>query len=408
MRIDWEFLRGPVTLTFAVAIAGMIGYLLAPTAGVWQIKISWTIITIGVVLDITLMERVLVKATLRAAGTLIGALIGLGIVAIYTGLQTGSALTADIWLWLSVAGVACVLALLMQFAGENAYIYHLTSITVVIVAYSGEVLVAVGRFISVLAGIAIAMISILIFCHEPTHKRVSRYYEVAVTLCFRLLSETITVSTDAENSLIPELRMALFNAEDALEARKKWRGWFRLREEPEMDALSESVVNLYHECHSCSITARIIDLHELVTEQDVSLVFQPILKRFSDLLRDLATELPRMHDISLPNTVTFTHTVEQLADVIAALNVAYLDNLEGILTPKALGRRFNSIMVVLAVTVISLAQYCSDSCTIPTLVRIDPVLLLDIKSRLELVQTNVRLFLKSGPAILHFKDIANR
>ena len=395
-------MRGPITLAVAVAVAGLIGYLLSTTMGIWQIKMSWTIITIGVVLDITQMERALVKAALRAFGTLLGAVIGMGIVAIYTGLKTGSTLTADLWIWFAVAGVAFLLALLMQYAGDNSYIYHLTSITVVIVAYSGDILIAVGRFISVLAGTVIAMASLLLFSHEPTHKRVSRYYELAVRSCLTLVQVALTEQGIGGSDVIPTVREALFNAQDALEARQKWRDWFRLSDESEMHALSESVINLYHECHSCAITANIVDLPGLMREEDFALHFEPLLQRFATLISNLQVELHIMHDISQPNTTAFAETIEKLAELITALNAVYQDHLES----SIIGLRVNSIIVVLAVTVISLAQYCIDACNIPTVVPMHASLLGDMTCRLELVQSELRMFLKSGPAVLHFKSIA--
>jgi len=344
-------------------------------------------------------DVMLVKATLRAGGTVLGAIIGLVIISIYSSLEVGSVIVANLWLWLSVAVVAFVCAVLMQYAGEYSYIFHLTAITVVIVAYSGSVLAAVGRLISVITGILIAMLAITIITHQRTHAVVFRNFEKVVFDCLELSVAGFSAGTGEPTELFEEVRKALIAAEDTVEARKKWRGWFRLRPEVEMDALAESVINLYHQCHNCFITARAVEFNVLLEDSDINEHFGPLIRNVCEIMKMLGARISNMHDIQTPNDLGFTGEVEDLSREIFAFNRTYQIYSEGFLKVKRLRAPLSSIFIALAVVTMALSEYCISVCSVPTVIAIDSQILADIKSRMTTVDSNLKFLLKSGPAV---------
>ena len=405
-RETWAFMSGPIALTFAVATVGMIGFLLAHTKNVWEIKISWSIVTVGLVLDIKQTERMLVEGASQAAGTVLGAIAGVGIAAIYASLVDDEPNTASLWLWVAVTLAAFIGATLMKFAGENAYIFHLSMMTVTIVAYSSGILVAVGRFISVITGIVIAIGSLLIFTREKTHSAVLRYYETVVSNCLSLATFAFTTTEGQPDEILERVRGSLFSAEDTLDARRKWRGWFRLSKEVEIDHLAESVIKLYHQSHNCYITSRAVDFTSLLEDHDMRLHFTPLIEKACATLADLALEVPRIHNIKQANTETFTAKVEELSTVVVKINQIYLLHRGGFLKAKSLRWHVNSMSVSLAMLSIALAQYYINACAVPTESPIDADLHMSMTCRLELVQSQLRGFLKSGPASTQMEELA--
>jgi len=404
--LDWQYMSGPVAFTVAVALAGMIGFFLSHTPNVWEIRASWTIVAVGVVMDMKQTEQMLVASTIQAAGTIFGAIIGLGIGAVHTTLLPVDPLTARIFLGVALALACFIGAIMMKFAGKNANFFQLSAITAVGVAYSGTIFTSVGRFISLFSGIVIAMCCVYVFSHEDTHHTALRFAEKSVQSCLRLavLAFSDSEGTEEPSELFDSVRMAISSEEDTLEARKKWRGWMRLKAEPEMERLSESVITLYHRCHNCFITAKAVEFVSLSSDPDISAHFQVLILEWLELIKRLTEEVPNLHNTKLAKTTSFAGKIEELGKVVFKISQVYRDHRDGFLKRKSLRWHINSITVSLAVTVIALAQYCTDACKVPTPIPIDPIVLDEIETRLDRVQTSLKAFLKSGPAVAHFAD----
>jgi Fusaric acid resistance protein family len=227
---------GPISLTVAVSVLAILHAVLPNQSNYFNVM--WSIITVGVVMDMSYAEKLLVKALLRSIGTVIGA--GLGMV-IVTNTENLMKLVL-----LPVFGMG--LSLCMK-ASSEPYIFHLASITMVIVGFSDSVLSGLYRFTSVFIGIAVSVISAFVFAPNAKQSLIENYEKVG-DMCIRLL---LADQKDGDSRLggLCEIRRAVFFAEEAYTARKKLRKWTHcFAEESKMEKLSQSAINFYHESHN--------------------------------------------------------------------------------------------------------------------------------------------------------------
>jgi hypothetical protein len=93
----------------------------------------------------------------------------------------------------------------------------------------------------------------------------------------------------------------------------------------------------------------------LLQNDEIRAKFGPLFSRLVELLTAMVAEVSAMHDIKTPNTINFIIKVEELAGVIFKLHSVYKRHREGFLKSSGLRWCINSLVVSLAVVVISLA-----------------------------------------------------
>ena len=421
----WSTLKGPVALAVAVAAACGIGFALALSKSTIPYNTAWTVITIGVVVDMSQTERMLVKSILRGIGTLFGAALGLGILSVNAAIDptgTGTMLTANLWLWIAISMTVFLSSVLMLFAGDNSYAFHLCSITVVIVSYSGSIIQGVVRFLSVLLGIVLSVLAVLLVSHERTHHALLLFYRqvadkgidmiIASLICWDK-PEIESASSQASPktgepcaALLETIRTSLFSAEEALIARKKLRRWTRMAPEPFLDDLSVAVVNLYHECHNLFVTSSNIGVPE---HTEFSRVFGPDLKALLMGFREFKMsllgegsrgpgEIGQMQVECSSYTPIPVISLSHLLSNWARIVQVYGTHRTGFLAERTLRWQLNAINISLAGVLHAIASYLEAVYKVEGNKR-SKGQNLEISVRLGQIKSELEQFLRSGPVV---------
>jgi hypothetical protein len=459
-------LKGALSLTFAVSMAAVGALIMNLKLGEdakKYVRPSWTIITIGVVMDMSQRERMLVKSTLRAIGTLVGGILGMGVVLIAEVLAKSGATEAQInkspgasmWLLTSVSLLCFLNALFMRMFKENAYIFHLASITLLIVGYSNDVEAGVWRLASVVVGILLSVISILLFNYEKANRAVLSFYQAVVRQSLIFMNNALKPAARAPGSgpsaatmkavtaalegltvnglsvmgtvrarqqlkgtsqedgcvqdvLLERVRCLLFGAEDALAARKRWRSWFRLRPEVEMDRVSTEIVNFYHECHNMYAASLNHSPQNdkswsagLFEDSDFKLWFMPVVDDIRHELVDVfAYQVDLLHNPDHLPEDDCVASLERIARLLVEFANRYTDHRDGFLEIKHLRWSVNALVISLAGCLVTLTMYVTAVLKVPMVASLDEETTKDMIQRLDRVRERTAIYIKSGPRVL--------
>ncbi len=255
-RLTWENMRAPISAVFALVLGGLAAVLSQASTGVSLSPPSVIGIT-TIVLELGSTERFYVRSALRIVGTVIGALVGLGLGSI-------GALIGDDTAGVNVVALQtyrlCMVAVsgLFTFVGmtvyqDTAYMFLMFNISLVSVLYTITLTSAITAMLSALAGVVVSILTILIFQFPKTDAILAKTHQRAVENLFtlaRFAVESDPRSIEDFEDCSAHVRKALTSTPVSFEIYQQWRKWTCRRVLHNFDSLSVATRPLFYVAYS--------------------------------------------------------------------------------------------------------------------------------------------------------------
>jgi hypothetical protein len=251
-QLTWEKLKAPISAVFALVLGGLAAVLSQASTGVSLSPPSVIGIT-TIVLELGSTERFYVRSALRIVGTVLGALVGLG-------LGTIGALIGDDTAQVNVIALQsyrlCMVAVsgLITFVGmsiftDTAYMFLMFNITLVSVLYTITLTSAITAMLSALAGVVVSILTIFLFQFPKTEHILAKTHQKAVENLFtlaRFAVESDPRCIDDFEDCSTAVRNALISTPASFEIYQQWRKWTCREVIHNFDSLSLSTRPLFY------------------------------------------------------------------------------------------------------------------------------------------------------------------
>lgn len=248
-KLTWKNLQAPLSAVAALVLGGLFCVLSSQA----QISLSAVsvISTTTIVMEFGSTERFYVRSALRIIGTVAGALVGFGL--------GGVGITIDDWTLTQVYLLGMVaLGGLVTFIGMKVFesighAFMMFGYTMFSVLYSYTWASALSTMLSSFAGVAVSIVTILLFQFPKTMELLAQTHRNAVENLFTLAKfaiESDPRSIEDFEDCSGTVRSALTSTSASYDVYYQWRHWTRRSVIHNFDSLSTATRPLFYIIYS--------------------------------------------------------------------------------------------------------------------------------------------------------------
>ena len=364
--LNWNTLKGPCSVAFAIFLSGGLQFL-STKMSILPIKGAWVVATAAVITDMSAPERIIVRAILRAVGTLFGAAVGACIVLAFENmldLEDGPEdVAAYAFQWFAVTFTAFCCGIACKIWKDYSYSTLMILYTVARSLYPPRIEDTLRWSASVCCGAAVALLTLAIFHFPSAFKAVLELNGHVLCHCLDFVTNSIYDSGDASITFdkIKSISRRLATATDAM------NHYTRVHSHIPSDRLyiakykelSSSLRRVYHTAHNMHLTLESCDIAGLFMNERFCEVFGFHLLRFKDLLSSLKPVVYEMH-LNGKSTESIARAASSLCDIsdcLDAMNRMHAMHSTGFLTKDGIRWNVVCMLITLAPVVTALSEY---------------------------------------------------
>ena len=364
--LNWNTLKGPCSVAFAIFLSGGLE-LLGTRTSILPIKGAWVVATVAVITDMSAPERIIVRAILRAVGSLFGAAVGACIVLSFENmldLDDGPEdVAAYLFQWFAVTVIAFCCGVACKVWKDYSYSTLLILYTVAHSLYPPNIEDTLQWCSSVCCGAITALITLLIFHFPSAFKAVLELNGQVLCNCLDFVSNSIYDSGDSSVTFekIKSISRRLATATDAM------NHYTRVHKHIPSDRLyitkyrdlSGSLRRVYHSAHNMHLTLDSCDIAGLFLNERFCEVFGFHLLKFKDLLSSLKPVVVEMHS-NAKSTAGIERAADYLCDMsecLDSMNRMHALHSTGFLTRDGIRWNVVCMLITLAPVVTALSEY---------------------------------------------------
>jgi hypothetical protein len=248
-KFTWKNLQAPLSAVAALVLGGLFS-VLSSNANVKLSAVS-VISTTTIVMEFGSTERFYVKSALRIIGTVAGAFVGFGLGGV--GITIHDYTLTQVYLLGMVALGGLVTFIGMKVFEGTGHAFMMFGFTMFSVLYSYTWASALSTMLSAFAGVAVSILTILLFQFPKTMDLLAQTHRNAVENLFtlaRFAIESDPRSIDDFEDCSGTVRSALASTSASYEVYYQWRQWTRRSVIHNFDSLSTATRPLFYVIYS--------------------------------------------------------------------------------------------------------------------------------------------------------------
>jgi hypothetical protein len=334
-------MRLPLAVGFSVALSLSL-QVLQSRVEVSYMRGAWVGLTCAVIMDMSVPERILVRAVLRAFGSIVGAILGVVLVLIYEkiGTQKDSELVSVgqyIFQLLAIVSIAFICSVSVKLFKDFTYAFLLVLFTVAIALYPPSLEVAIDWMCSVCLGVSIAGISLAVFHYPSAAQTVLDCNVEVLTSCVDFVAISIGIVPSHREAghakVVHNLTHKLAVSHEALHNYVRVHKYIRGHQDTvqNLEKLSVALRGVYHRSHSVYLTLRCYsDTTDLFADEKFCEIFGYHILRLKEIFLAIKEKLSAVHRRKTAfNELEFTdviHDLEISKNIMYTLKSLYLKN----------------------------------------------------------------------------------
>ena len=363
-------IRLPLAVGFSVAV-GLSIHVLQTRFNIPQSRGAWVGLQCAVIMDMSVPERILVRAVLRAFGSVVGAMLGVILALLYEQLGEDQAVPTTsqrLFQLFAMIVVSLICSISVKMFKDFTYAFVLILNTVAIAVYPPNLDVAVEWMASVCVGVAIAGFSLAVFHYPSAAQTVLDCYAEVMTSCVDFVALSICGSAchldkSQHHEQVHTLTHKLSVSHEALQNYIRVHKYIKSHKATvsHLNALSEALRAVYHRAHSVYLTLTHASNADLFADEQFCQIFGYHVLRLKDTFLAIKEKLSgihqRKHAFNSDQFILLIADLENLNTILFTLKTLYLKHQDGFLAAKNIRWSVLCVLITVAPVVSALTDY---------------------------------------------------